>query len=196
MLCVLMTILSHARAKKEDRNAYGFQILKFYWLLSSDIAAVKGLRLIWMLGAQQRFSNNKNEMQGETISCCECNKSSVVKGLRLILMLGARQRFSNNDNEMQGETISCCECNKSAAVMQQKCRTFANIFACRKNKAKTDTLQKQLLHQNCLWLEQPHGRISVCKVDGGNLIPHLDSTLSAVPVFSVDIYARTWPKLT
>ena len=88
-------------------------------MLSSGIAAVKGLRLILMLGAQQRFSNNKNEMQGETISCRECNKSSAVKGLWLILTLGAQQRFSNNNNEMQGETISCHECNKSAAVMQQ-----------------------------------------------------------------------------
>ena len=34
------------QCKKEDRNSYGFQILHFYWLFSSDIMAVKGLKLL------------------------------------------------------------------------------------------------------------------------------------------------------
>ena len=50
-------------------------------------------------------------------------------------------------------------------------------------KCKNRHLQKQLLHQNRFRLEQPHRRSNVCKVGGGISIPHLDSTLSALPVF-------------
>ena len=50
-------------------------------------------------------------------------------------------------------------------------------------QCKNRHLQKQLLHQNCFRLEQPHRRSSVCKVGRGVSIPHLDSTLSDLPVF-------------
>ena len=45
MLCVLMKILSPARAKTEGKKTSVFQISHFYWSVSSDIMAVKGLRL-------------------------------------------------------------------------------------------------------------------------------------------------------
>ena len=43
MLCVLVEILSHASAKKEDKKAYGFLISHFYGSLSNDIMAMNGL---------------------------------------------------------------------------------------------------------------------------------------------------------
>ena len=57
MLCVLMKILSHASAKKEDKNDQGFQIWHFYWSFSSDIMAVKGL-IPSLPGCHLKMTNN------------------------------------------------------------------------------------------------------------------------------------------
>ena len=43
VLCVLMEILSHAGAEKEDKKVSGFKISYFYWSFSGDTMAVKGL---------------------------------------------------------------------------------------------------------------------------------------------------------
>ena len=44
MPCVLIKILSHASAKKEEnKKAEGLQISHFYWSFSRDNVAVKGL---------------------------------------------------------------------------------------------------------------------------------------------------------
>ena len=44
MLCIWMSILSHASAKKKKtKKATGFQVLRFYWSFWNDLMAVKGL---------------------------------------------------------------------------------------------------------------------------------------------------------
>jgi len=58
MLCILMKILSHASAKKEDKNDQGFQIWHFYWSFSSDIMAVKGL-IPSLPGCHLKTTNNR-----------------------------------------------------------------------------------------------------------------------------------------
>ena len=54
-------------------------------------------------------------------------------------------------------------------------------------QCKNRRLQKQLLHQNCFWLEQPHRRSGICRVSGGISIPHLNPSLSALPVFPLTL---------
>ena len=50
-------------------------------------------------------------------------------------------------------------------------------------QCKNRRLQKRLLHRNCFWLEQPHRGSGICRVRGGISVPHLDPSLSALPVF-------------
>ena len=38
------------QCEKEDKKAYGFQILHFYWSFSSDLMAVKGLKTVAQAG--------------------------------------------------------------------------------------------------------------------------------------------------
>ena len=150
--------------------------------------------LIPAIPAEPFLTPVRNKRQTKTTSRSDFTSSNIIRRFarnnNCCFSLGSAKtdtyRFARNNNR-------CFSLGSAKTDTYRFARNNNRCFSL--GSAKTDTYSNKLLHQNGLWLEQPHRGGGVCKVGGGISIPPLDSALSALPIFPVDIHARTWPKL-
>ena len=74
-----MKIHLHANAKKKSKIVWGFQILRFYWLFSTGVIAVKGLKQQqqWKRNEKQRCLTFFPAVFASVSKCCQYNQGQV-----------------------------------------------------------------------------------------------------------------------